>query len=380
MSTSIYVFDEDDSKSWNEYVLKHPQGTVYHLLEWKKIIEKTYGHSTYYLVAIQSNISNYSVTSSPRSESERSIAGILPLVHLKHFLFGNRLVSMPFFDMGGILANDEQTENLLLAEAVKVGRRLKACSIELRHVRPLGFSQNGASAVFADSSATSSPLLCLTKSHKVRMVVDLPGNPEALMTSFKSKLRSQIKKPLRGGLISKFGGQELLEDFYKVFAHNMRDLGSPVHSKELMRNVLQEFGGQARIVAIYQDSKALAASLVIGFRDTLENPWAASLRSWSSLAPNMLLYWKMLEHACEGGFAHFDFGRSSPGEGTHKFKEQWGAHSTSLHWDYVSLNGIPGPEPATEKERFARAIRYWRKLPIPVTRLIGPLIRKHIAL
>ena len=94
----------------------------------------------------------------------------------------------------------------------------------------------------------------------------------------------------------------------------------------------------------------------------------------------MLLYWSMLEYACENELEYFDFGRSSPGEGTYKFKEQWGAKPTPLHWHYISLNCESIDEETSEKSKFERAIRYWQKLPVPVTKIIGPMIRKHISL
>jgi FemAB-related protein (PEP-CTERM system-associated) len=219
-----------------------------------------------------------------------------------------------------------------------------------------------------------------TRSHKVRMLLDLPESFEILMKSFKAKLRSQIKKPLKEGLGSRIGTVELLENFYDVFCINMRDLGSPVHSKKLMRNVLEEFPDESKIVMVRKDDQPLACSLVIGFKDTLENPWASALREYSRLNPNMLLYWTMLEYACENGYACLDFGRSSPDEGTYKFKEQWGAKPMPLPWHYISLDGQPIDEETPEKSKFEKAIRYWQKLPVSVTKVVGPMIRKHIGL
>ena len=190
----------------------------------------------------------------------------------------------------------------------------------------------------------------------------------------------QINKPLKEGCTCTIGGLELLKDFYKVFLVNMRDLGSPVHSIELMRNVLSEFSGSSKIVAIYKDKEPIAAALVVGFKGVLRNPWASSLRKYSTLGPNMLLYLRVLEHACDNGYQVFDFGRSSAGEGTYKFKEQWGAIPAPLFWHYISLDGKPPNPERVGKEKFERATRYWQKLPLIVTKVIGPGIRKHISL
>ncbi len=277
----------------------------------------------------------------------------------------------------------------MLSEAIKLGQQLKVDNIELRHIYPVKFFEKDSEAdltgvypVKPESHLTGAinPINFATRSHKARMLLKLPESSKTLMKSFKSKLRSQIKKPLKEGLTAKIGRFDELEQFYRVFATNMRDLGSPVHSKNLMWNVLKEFGDEAKIVVIYKGAQPLACSLVVGFKGMLENPWASALREYSRLSPNMLLYWTMLEYACDNGYSYFDFGRSSPNEGTYKFKTQWGARPTTLNWHYISLNGQVAVAEDSEKSKFNKAIQYWQKLPVPVTRVIGPRIRKYIGL
>jgi lipid II:glycine glycyltransferase (peptidoglycan interpeptide bridge formation enzyme) len=179
------------------------------------------------------------------------------------------------------------------------------------------------------------------------------------MKSFKSKLRSQINKPVKEGLKTKIGGLELLDDFYTVFSINMRDMGSPVHSKMLIENVLKEFPGKARIAVVYNVSQPVASCV---------------------MSPNMLLYWSMLEYACDNGFNCFDFGRSSPEEGSYKFKQQWGAKPAQLYWHGISFNKLWKTEGKSEKSKFGKAIQCWKKLPVSATKIIGPMIRKYIGL
>jgi FemAB-related protein (PEP-CTERM system-associated) len=317
------------------------------------------------------------VPSGDEDPPARTVVGVLPLVHLKHRIFGNSLVSLPFFDGGGILADSREVEATLLSGAVRLSRKLGASKIELR--------QEGILASCHDISACGSqgsqaPLKLTTRSDKVRMLMNVPESSEMLMKSFKSKLRSQIAKPLKEGLTSKVGGAELLEDFYRVFLVNMRDLGSPVHSIRLMQRVLTEFSDRSRIFVVYKADEPVASALVIGLGKMLRNPWASSLRKYAILSPNMLLYLRMLEFACDNGYRVFDFGRSTRGEGTYKFKEQWGSVPTPLYWHYVSLDGKSIEPESSGMERFKRAAHYWRKLPVSVTRLIGPSIRKHISL
>ncbi len=394
MSTKIKPLQSTDIPAWDAYVHAHPQATLYHLSGWKNIIEKTYGHKTYYLMVIKNTPQPPTNSSNPMNSNNsmnpsNSIVGLLPLVHLKHFLFGNSLISIPFFDLGGTLADSEETEKALLSEAINLAQELKVNSIELRHTQPLSWlnkinSSNSSNPTTPSNSSNPinpiNTLTIVTKSQKVRMLLHLPQSSEILMKSFKSKLRSQINKPMKEGLYSKVGGSELLEDYYHVFCINMRDLGSPVHSKKLIRHVLEEFPDKSRIVIVYKDNQPVACSFVVSFKETLENPWASALRKYSDLSPNMLLYWTMLKYACENGLKYFDFGRSSPGEGTYKFKEQWGARPKPLYWHYISLDGQPLDADASEKSKFEKAIHYWQKLPVPVTKILGPMIRKHIGL
>ena len=117
------------------------------------------------------------------------------------------------------------------------------------------------------------------------MLLGLPKSPDELLNSFKSKLRSQIKKPVKEGLTAKTGGLEPLDDFYEVFSINMRDLGSPVHSKAFIGGVIEQFSAESRICTVYRERQPLACGIIIGFRDTLHNPWASSLREYGRLQP-----------------------------------------------------------------------------------------------
>ncbi|MGA1825629.1 MAG: GNAT family N-acetyltransferase [bacterium] len=395
MTVKINIINSSNSYEWDSYVYSNPKGTLYHLYEWKTIIEKTYSHDTYYLIAKKyidqkitspkhQNIKNMNQKRRNVFLDEnptRKVVGILPLVHLRHLFFGNSLISIPFFDFGGLLADDKNISKALLSEAMKLGERLKVERIELRQTEPIpNIAVLGTKQFKIKYEGSVGNWIIRNSQRKVLMFLKLPRSSEILLTSFRSKLRSQIKKPLKEGLYSRVGGLELLEDFYRVFLINMRDLGSPVHSKNLIRNVLDEFVDKSKIFIVYSNSKPLACSLTVGFKDILTNPWASALRKSSHLSPNMLLYWSMLSYACDNGYQYFNFGRSSPGGGTFKFKEQWGAKPIPLHWFYFSLDGQSMHTQDPEKSRFCKAIHYWQKLPVPVTKILGPQIRRHIGL
>jgi hypothetical protein len=88
----------------------------------------------------------------------------------------------------------------------------------------------------------------------------------------------------------------------------------------------------------------------------------------------MFLYWTALSFGCESRFGTFDFGRSTVGGGTYRFKSQWGAQPRQLHWHYWLKNGGALPELNPQNPKYAMAVRLWQKLPLTVTNWLGPSI------
>jgi FemAB-related protein (PEP-CTERM system-associated) len=351
MTTVIFINDSHEAL-WDAYVKSHARASVYHLYAFKRTIEKTYGHKSMYLAAYD--------------EKKNRILGVLPLFFVRGFLFGKSLTSIPFCDYGGLLFDDESCGRLLYQKALGLFDETRCDVFELRQTYPLSF-------VIPDSEHDE------IIETKVRMKLTLPAAAEELFESFPAKLRSQVRKPQKEGCVARNGAVELLNDFYSVFVANMRDLGSPVHSKNMMLNMLHSYGPSARLFVVYKDKLPIACSLVAGFNGVMVNPWASFNKNYRSCAPNMLLYWAMMEYAIASGYRSFDFGRSTKEEGTYRFKEQWGAKPEPLHWYYHYRRKKPD-NPGGDGKNKKRFIAIWRKLPLALTRALGPIIRRQIPL
>jgi serine/alanine adding enzyme len=359
----IRLYNPSYKEAWDSFVMNTDGGTCSHLSAWREVFENTYGYRTYYLYATKSPNADGS------DNSEPDIAGILPLALIKSRLFGRFLISLPFFDQVGVLACSKDAQKALLEKAVEIAKKQKVEFIEFRHLSPT-FPDALNGECFGGE--------LITKQHKVTLLLDLPNTSDELWKSFKSKLRSQIRKPIKEGLTARIGGIEELDDFYKVFSQNMRDLGTPVNSKILFRNILLGFPGQARIFIVSKDSYPVGAGFVIGFKKSLHIPWASALKKFNHLAPNMLLYWSILEYACNQGYEIFDFGRTTTGAGTNKFKEQWNPRPIPLHWQYWIANGGEKPELNKENPKFQMFIKIWQNLPLPIANIIGPRIVRYL--
>jgi FemAB-related protein (PEP-CTERM system-associated) len=336
----VSVAKPPDRSEWDAFVTARNPEAGYHAWDWRRVFTNAFGHETVYLIARRCG----------------AVEGVLPLVQIKSWLFGNSLTSLPFLNYGGVVA-DTMEARLALAEAAREEAERRRCAhVELRHVE-----------------RQFPTLPC--KQHKVSMRLALGPN---LWDGLDRKVRNQIRKAEKSGLVIERGGQELVDDFYKVFARNMRDLGTPVYPRRLFDEVLATFPNQSQLHVIRLGARPIAAGFTYRTPSMVQLPWASSIREFNALCPNVLLYWDAIQFAHASGASTFDMGRSTPGEGTFKFKAQWGAEPVPLHWEYqLSHEGrLPNVSPANPK--FQLAIALWQKLPLGVATRVGPMIVRAI--
>lgn len=311
---------------------------------WLAVLERGLGHVPYCVEAEQGG----------------EVCGLLPLAYVRSLLFGQFLVGLPYLNYGGAMADDDATARLLIDHAVGLADRLGVRYLELRHRR-----------------AVDHTALRARPGLKVHMRLPLPATGESLWKELSPKVRNQVRKGQKEGLTIVWGAEALLPEFYDVFSRNMRDLGTPVFGLSLFRSILRQFPDRAELCVVRAGETPAASALLLHGWGITEVPSASSSRQFNKLNSNMLMYWKLLERAVRRGQAAFDFGRSSPESNTYKFKKQWGAAPEPAEWQYYERAGS-ATEMRPDNPRYRRAIRLWQRLPVPLTRLIGPPIVRGI--
>jgi serine/alanine adding enzyme len=330
---------------WSTVVHRLDQANLGHSPEWYSAIHKAYGHTPIYL----------------EGETLEGEVGILPAFLIRRSLFGTVVTSMPFLDNGGPCTSSQSLSRELVVCLIKEAARRKASLVELRCTSELDL-----------------PISAHTE--KVNLSLPLPKDPVQLWKQLDAKVRNQVRKAERSGLSVEFGHSENLPEFYETFAVNMRDLGSPVHSRAFFHAIFDAFGDKARVAFVRKGSEPIGGLVALAFKDSLVVPWASSLRDYFSLCPNMLLYWETIRSACLEGFQRFEFGRSTRDSGTYRFKRQWGATEEPLYWYSVPVGGR-SPRPLSSSD--ARGLilaRLWQRLPLRVANWFGPIIRKYLTL
>jgi len=335
-SVTIATVSLDDGctrEAWDAYVDGHPESSLYHGTTWLDVIEEAFGKQTILLQARR-----------PGGE----IAGVLPLVMIDNRWLGRRLVSLPYCNYGGAVADTDD-----MAEQLRTAARDEAAEhragLELREIGPSNASWQ-------------------TRSDKVIMTLELPADAELRGESIGSKRRSQVRRSLKEGARIQHGGADLIADFYTVFSRNMRDLGTPVYPFRFFEIIADRMSGHLHVVVVRVGGEAAAAALLLRRGNRIEIPWASSLREFNPIAVNMLLYWEALVYAIDTGCRVFDFGRSTRDTGPHRFKQQWGAKPVNCRW-------ICWPEAEEGESRLRRwGSAAWRRLPLSIANRIGPMV------
>jgi FemAB-related protein (PEP-CTERM system-associated) len=311
---------------------------------WLNVFRRSFGHVPYCLEAV---------------EGERT-RGFLALAYVRSWLFGRYLVSLPYLNYGGVMADDDEVARLLIDRAIELAEQLRVRRLELRHEYPIPHLRLGHA-----------------RTDKAHMRLDLPATVETLWKQFDGKVRNQVTKGRKNGLTVAWGGHHLLPEFYAVFSRNMRDLGTPVYGHSLFARILDQFSGRAELCVVRAGGLAVAGALLLHGWGVTEVPSASSLRSHNHTNANMLMYYHLLERSIQRGQDIFDFGRSTPDSGPYSFKKQWGASPAAACWQSCLRVGTL-EETRPDNPRYGVMVRLWKRLPVSVTRFLGPRIVRGI--
>jgi FemAB-related protein (PEP-CTERM system-associated) len=324
----------EDRAAIATYVRAHPDATPFHLPEWGEAVARGCGQRAVTLIA---------------EHGDGSLAGVLPLTHVRSPLFGQALVSCGFAVDGGALGET----NELAAGARELAEALGCPSIELRGgaIPPGWHSDEGSYLGF---------------------VRDLAADDAAELLAVPRKQRAEVRKALAAELTVTVDRD--VDTHHAVYAESVRNLGTPVFPKALFRAVLDTM--DADILSVRHDGRAVASVLSLYWRGTVYPYWGGGTRDARALRANDRMYFALMAHARARGCTRFDFGRSKVGTGAAAFKKNWGFEGRPLAYASWSAGAKREVNPLNPKYRLM--VRTWQRLPLPVANVIGPWISRGL--
>lgn len=335
-----------DAEAWNAFVGSRGDSTFFHRFEWGGIIERTYGHEPVYLLA---------------SSAAGDITGVLPLIHVRSPLFGKALISTAFTVGGGVLAADVVSAQALSAMAARLGADLGVDYVELR----------GGEA----------PADWLRKSETYAgFIAPLDPDPEEALKAIPRKKRADVRKAIKAAEAGELGVDRSgdIDTFYALYAESVRNLGTPVLAKKLIREQLAAFGPSADIAIVRAGGRPVAGLVSFRHGEVMMPYYGGASPDARRLHAYEYLYWAQMRHAVEAGCTQFDFGRSKTGTGAYDYKRHWGFEPQPLTYHYHLVRASEMPDVNPNNPKFRLLTKLWQRLPLPVANRLGPLVASQL--
>ncbi len=330
-----------DDAAWDRFVRSHPNGTFFHLSAWAGVIERSFGHRSHYLLA----------------ERDGVIAAVLPLVHQKSLLFGNALTSIPFGVYGGVIADNTQAARALVDAACALARDLGVDHLELRN-------------------RERSDLDWPTRDLYVTFRKSMAPTEEANLLAIPRKQRAVVRKGIEAGLKAEVdAGTGRL---YAAYSESVRNLGTPVFGHGYFRELQRAFGADCEVLTVVHQGQPVSSVMSFYFRDEVLPYYGGGTAAARDCKANDFMYWELMRRACARGSRIFDYGRSKRGTGSFAFKEHWGFEPAPLHYQYYLVRARELPNLSPTNPRYQMFIRAWRRLPLPVSRAVGPFLARSL--
>jgi len=340
----IHELDLSHAADWQEYVDRHPQGTLFHGLAWKRAVERTFGHRSWYLFA----------------ESGRRIVGVLPLFQINSLVAGRFLTSVPYATYGGLLTDDQSIGEALFNKAKGIAADVGAKSIELR------------------SMTAAIPSLAVENTHATFRKA-LPLQEEEVQALMPRKARAAARRAAeRFGLTVAFD-RGLLPTVWKLYARSMRRLGSVNYPYQFFEELVRASGENSVVQVVRHGSRPVAGLLTFLYRDTVVPYFSGVDERDDIYGLNNFLYAESMQWGVRHGYRVYDFGRTRvDNAGCFDFKRFCGFEPTLLQYQTYVLPGMQAPDLAPSSPRWAAARRVWKVLPLGITQPVGGWLSKSI--
>lgn len=344
----FHQIDPLQDPRWSRLVQRHPKASVFHTVSWLQALQQTYGYRP---VVFTTSLLN-----------EELENGLL-FCHVRSWLTGGRMVSLPFSDHCEPLFDSSQ-------ELQFVMQYLKA---DLQHrnwryieLRPANGSLSSHAPRLGFQADKRYCLHCM----------DLrPSLDDIFRSLHKNSAQRRIRHAKKIGVICECGiSSKLLKDFYDLLVMTRGRHHLPPQPIVWFRNLIASMNDRLEIRVAYQENVPIAAILTLRFRETVYYKYGCSSVRFKHLGAMPYLLWNAIEDSKKAGALEFDLGRSDrDNPALISFKNHWARNPLDLtYWAYPEARLMSGWKMSTAKRVFA-----W--MPDRLLAATGRVIYRHIA-
>ena len=345
----VYTLDPLTDRRWPEFLARHSQASVFHSPEWLRALRDSYGYEPIVF------------TTNKGGDLENGVV----FCHIRSWITGNRLVSVPFSDHCEPLATEQELNLILRA----VSEYRKQCGYRYSELRPL----SGADAWDDESIFAANEKFTLH-------TIDLRADAATIYRNFHdSCIRRKIKRAEKEKLTLESGNsEELLHKFRHLLLLTRRRHKLPPQPAKWFSNLSRCLGDNLKIYLVSKDGIPAASIFTISYNKTLMYKYGCSDAQFHNMGGMPLLFWKAVQEGKQAGMEYFDLGRSSAEDpGLLAFKGHLGGIASSL--TYYRDTPSSRTSEAHDQPRMQWARNTLARLPEPLLVGAGNLLYRHFA-
>jgi len=349
---SVSVVDPTKDARWDAFVATHPDATVYHTTTWAQVLVATYGYQPRYLVL---------------EDATGRIRAGLPLLLVRSWLTGRRLVCLPFSDECWPLVTSTDDASLLLEAAREMLTEEKVPYVEIR-----GQASDGSLVRTLDF---------IPRNYYKLHVLSLGPDLEKLRSQFHHNTARSVRKSEKMGVIvEEVNDLGSFRRFYRLNLITRRKHGAPPQPWLWFRN-LNRFlvaEGMVHLFLARWNREMAAGAIFLTHKDDIYYKYGASDPRFLKCRPNHAIFWEVIQWGSAHGYRRLNFGRSDPDQtGLLDFKRCWGAEEVELpYYYYPAVQGVGATEGSSAKLRAMRAV--FRRLPASLLEWAGAVLYRHL--
>jgi lipid II:glycine glycyltransferase (peptidoglycan interpeptide bridge formation enzyme) len=275
-------------------------------------------------------------------------------------LTGQRGVALPFTDQCPVIDSDGNHFQELFGKIIAYGKKAEWNTIEIRGGKEYLQGKIPSATYLAHS-------------------LDLAHPEQKIFSTFRSSTKRNINKAIKENVRVKIlNSLESVKEFYQLNCMTRKKHGLPPQPfyffRKLYKHIISKKKGFV-ILASYCD-KVVAGAIYSHFGNKALFKYGASDKNYQHLRANNLVMWEAIKWYEQNGCKYFSFGRTEPDhEGLLQFKRGWGTQEETIHYYKYDLTK---DEFVKDSSRIKSFYSICQKLPLPVLKLAGHLVYRHI--
>jgi serine/alanine adding enzyme len=337
----VQLITTGELDEWAKFVTHSPTATGFHAPGWRTVLSEAFAVKPLFL----------------RARDAGRVVGVLPLFRSSSLFFGDFISSLEDGHCGA---------DAVVAHALGQG----ALNIMV---------QEGCGCLIYKTNFVTSAYPSVARGvQTVKTVVSTSRSIDSMFASLDKKTRWGVRNACRQGYRVRAANERLLS-FYRIYADNLHQLGTPVFGPSVFEAMRRHLGASFTFYALERGDILVGGMVCLKAAHEWTSLYAAVEDEAQRKYAGYQLYWAVIEEAAKSGVARFNLGRSIPGSGVHRFKHKWTDEdvlATHYLFGHTSKRAAKRLEMATTRMGLAR--RLWTKIPGPIVSSAGRYLRRSL--